>query len=88
MKNLLLIFTSALLFSCGGKWSKEDKEELKSWWCEDLRGEAIFTQNECDCMLDQLMDKFSSFEDSFNASQTWDEDLNEWFNSLEEKCRE
>ncbi len=69
-KYILLLIIIPLLFSCGGKWSKEDLKLFDEWCVKE-----ISPNNEiCDCLKERVINKFSAFEElNNNINNGWDD---------------
>ena len=76
MKNLLLLLTVAVLFSCGGGWSEEDQQAFL-YECPDR-------PEKCDCYLkasEKKFDDYAAFKDSWGKDEH-----EEWSEEVEEAC--
>ena len=83
MKKYILLLILPFLFSCNSEWCEGDKEKLKDEVCYNH-----LSQDQCDCLLDKFMGKFSSFEECDKLMNTrLDEDLADWINSVADECR-
>ena len=89
-KILLLSIISVFLMSCGGGWSSEEKEKaMKN--CEE-----VYEKETCECVLDAVMAKFDSYEDSINwmddlekeAMEAMENEDEDRFNELEKEYEE
>ncbi len=76
------------LISCGGGgWSSEDMNKFKSELKKEIAGDLTpdLADDFCDCMLNEAMDKWSSFDDLDNDLS---DDAEEWGFNTGRKCVE
>ena len=73
MKTSLKLITATILFSlttsCGG-WSKKDKE-IYLTECKRAKLDSVF----CNCSLEKIVEKYSSFEEAMRNEEEFPEIL-------------